>query len=255
MYAVAGICFSCCLRAQPLNEYQRSWFIQSGDTLPYRILFPENYDASKEYPLIVFLHGRGESGRDNQKQLQHGAGLFLTDSVRRNHPAIVVFPQCAADDYWSNVHTISDEKGKRDFYFVKEGPPSRSMELLLGFLENLFVRYKIKASQVYAMGLSMGGMGVFELVRRRPALFAAAIPICGGANPATAAALRHVKWWVFHGAQDDVVDPVFSETMVKALLQQKATVRFTLYPEAKHNSWDAAFAEAGLLDWLFAQHK
>lgn len=251
--AVLLIGFATSLRAQ--NSYQSFRFIQSGDTLPYRLLLPVDFDPNKEYPLLVFLHGRGESGRDNQKQLTHGSKQFLTDSFRQKHPAIIVFPQCAADDYWSNVHTIADEKGKRSFYFVDGEAPSRSLELAMALTRHLMVQYRVKKDQVYAMGLSMGGMGVFEMVRRMPGVFAAAVPICGGAHPATAKSLRKVKWWVFHGAKDDVVLPRYSEEMVDALKKARASVRFTLYPNANHNSWDPAFAEPGLLDWLFDQHK
>lgn len=243
------------LSAQSLDLYKHYKFIQNGDTLPYRLLLPENFNPAQEYPLIIFLHGRGESGRDNQKQLTHGAKLFLADSFRKSHPAIIVFPQCAANDYWSNVHTVADSTGKRSFYFIEDGPPSVSMQLVMGLLDNLPIQFKIKKDQVYAMGLSMGGMGVFELVRRKPDVFAAAIPICGGANPATAKKLRKTSWWVFHGAKDDVVLPHLSEDMVAALKKQKAKVRFTLYPDANHNSWDPAFAEPGLMDWLFSQRK
>lgn len=255
LYVIACICFSCTVFSQSLDEYKSFRFIQNGDTLPYRVLLPEMYDDTKEYPLIIFLHGRGESGRDNQKQLTHGAKLFLSDSFRKAYPAIVVFPQCAATDYWSNVHTVADATGKRAFYFVEDGPASRSMSLLLSLTDNLFVQYRVKKDQVYAMGLSMGGMGVFELVRRKPGLFAAAIPICGGAHPATAKSLRKVKWWIFHGAKDDVVKPELSSQMVAALRRQKAAVRFTLYPDANHNSWDPAFAEPDLMHWLFTQRK
>ena len=99
----------------------------------------------------------------------------------------------------------------------------------------------------------MGGMGTFEIVRRNPKLFAAAFPICGGAHPAIASKLKKTKWWVFHGGKDDIVLPRYSEEMVKALEGVKATVKYTLYPNANHNSWDPAFAEPGLLSWLFSQ--
>lgn len=240
---------------QDLSAYGKEWFIQNGDTLPYRILLPESYDAAKTYPLVLFLHGRGESGSDNEKQLTHGAKMFLRDSIRKNYPAIVVFPQCAVDSYWSNVQTIKNEKGKRTFYFVPDGPPSLSMQLLMGLLDNIRVRYKTNDKQVYVMGLSMGGMGTFELVKRKPGVFAAAIPICGGANPETASKLKKAKWWIFHGAKDDVVPPENSEVMVDALQKIKASVKFTLYPNANHNSWDPAFAEPGLFSWLFSQQK
>ncbi|MES2881984.1 MAG: phospholipase, partial [Bacteroidota bacterium] len=89
--------------AQNMDLYQKHLYISGTDTLPYRLLLPENYDASKKYPLIYFLHGAGERGNDNEKQLVHGAKLFLKDSVRRNFPAIIVFPQCPSNSFWSNV--------------------------------------------------------------------------------------------------------------------------------------------------------
>ena len=101
----------------------------------------------------------------------------------------------------------------------------------------------------------MGGMGTFELVQRNPSTFAAAFPICGGANPRTVSKLKKTAWWVFHGAKDDVVPPIYSEQMVNALKEKKAEVLFRLYPDANHNSWDAAFAEKDLLPWLFSHHK
>ena len=101
----------------------------------------------------------------------------------------------------------------------------------------------------------MGGMGTFEIVRRNPKLFAAAFPICGGGEPTTASVMKKTKWWVFHGGKDDVVPPGLSEKMVDALKAAKASVKFTLYPDANHNSWDPAFAEPELLPWLFKQKK
>jgi|SRR6218665_61363 len=246
--------FTAATNAQNRGLYEKFQFIQNGDTLPYRILLPENYDSSKAYPLVLFLHGRGESGNDNERQLANGSALFLRDSVRKKYPAIVVFPQCAANSYWSNVHTVADSKGRRTFYFVPDGEASSSMKLLLSFTSNLEVRYKIKKDQIYVMGLSMGGMGTFEIVRRKPGYFAAAIPICGGADPTTALSMKRTKWWIFHGGKDDVVPTVFSEKMQAALKKAGATVKYTLYPEANHNSWDPAFAEPDLLRWLFSQH-
>lgn len=243
--------------AQDKNLYEKHWFIQNGDTMPYRLLLPENYDASKQYPLVVFLHGRGESGSDNQKQLAHGSALFLRDSIRKNYPAIVVFPQCSNESYWSNVQATNtgERNSKRTFFFVPDGPASSAMTMMMSLTDHILLQYPVAKEQVYVMGLSMGGMGTFELVRRKPGVFAAAIPICGGANPATAKQLRKTKWWVFHGGKDDVVLPAFSENMVAALKKAKAPVQFTLYPNANHNSWDPAFAEPNLLRWLFAQKK
>jgi len=241
--------------SQDLSLYQKKYMVQGGDTLPYRLLLPKDYDSTKTYPVIFFLHGAGERGIDNQKQLVHGGKLFLKDEVRENYKAIVVFPQCPADDYWGNMLRMHGDNEKRTFYFLEEGSPGKYMQLLQELVTYVLEKYPAKKDQVYVGGLSMGGMGTFELVKRMPKTFAAAFPICGGANPATAKKLKKVNWWVFHGGKDDVVPPHHSENMVTALKDVGAKVKFTLYPNANHNSWDSAFAEPDLLSWLFAQHK
>lgn len=244
------------LFAQDKSLYEKHWFVQNGDTMPYRVLLPKNFDASKKYPLILLLHGAGERGRDNELQLVHGADLFLRDSIREKYPAIVVFPQCAANSFWSNVKFVFDSATKkRTFNFNVDGEPAVAMKLLLSLIKNLKQNYRLDKHRMYVGGLSMGGMGTFELVRREPALFAAAFPICGGANPATANKLKRTGWWVFHGLKDDVVDPELSKIMAEAIKQQGAEVKLTLYPNANHNSWDSAFAERDLIPWLFTHYK
>ena len=138
---------------------------------------------------------------------------------------------------------------------MKDEKPTRYMQLLNQLVKYVMETYPVNEKQVYAGGLSMGGMGTFELVYRNPGLFAAAFPICGGANTGTAKYMKNVSWWIFHGAKDDVVPPSHSEKMVESLKKAKAKVKFTLYPEANHNSWDPAFAEPKLFDWLFMQVK
>jgi predicted peptidase len=241
--------------AQEINTYSKHWFVMNGDTMPYRILLPENYQPAQKYPLVLFLHGRGESGTDNEKQLANGATLFLETENRLKHKAIVIFPQCAPGSYWSNTQTVYHDslKNKRHFYFIEDGPPSTAMVMAMHLVQNIFERYPVNKQQVYVMGLSMGGMGTFEIVRRMPNVFAAAVPICGGAHPSTAPKLVKTKWWIFHGLKDDLVDPGFSKKMEAALKKSNASVRATYYPDANHNSWDPAFREPGLLDWLFSQ--
>src|SRR5690606_39835255 len=101
------------INAQDLNKYERSTFISKGDTLPYRILFPQNFDPAKKYPLVLFLHGSGERGNNNEAQLIHGGKLFLKDEIRNNFPAIVVFPQCPKESYWSNVEIKTNRSEER----------------------------------------------------------------------------------------------------------------------------------------------
>jgi predicted peptidase len=220
------------------------------------LLLPKNYDATKKYPLVLLLHGSGERGNNNEAQLVHGWKLFLQDSVRDKYPAIVVFPQCPRNSYWSSVQFVFDSSTKkRAFNFPAESKPTIAMKMVISLLDELEDSYKLDKDRLYVGGLSMGGMGTFEVVKRRPKYFAAAFPICGGANPETAKKINRPKWWVFHGAKDDVVPPESSVVMVDALKKAGADVKFTLYPNANHNSWDDAFAEKDLLPWLFSQHK
>lgn len=239
------------LSAQDFSKFDKGGFVDKKDTIAYRILFPENFDPSKQYPVVFFLHGRGESGNDNEKQLTNGAKLFLKNEVRQQYPAIIIFPQCTADSYWANVKIEADSAGKRHFDFVKGGEPTKAMKALLGMIDNMLDKPYIDKAQVYAGGLSMGGMGVYELLRRKPKTFAAAFAICGGDNLANINKYKHVPLWIFHGGKDSIVDPAFSTAIANQLKIVGKEVKFTLYPDANHNSWDSAFAEPELVPWLF----
>ncbi|HEV7621322.1 MAG TPA: dienelactone hydrolase family protein, partial [Flavisolibacter sp.] len=214
-----------------------------------------NFQSSKKYPLIVFLHGSGERGRDNEKQLMHGGDLFMRPDVRLQFPAIVVFPQCPDGATWANYLSAIGADGQRSFDFGENRPPTRPMILLQQLIATLQKDYPVDDKKIYIGGLSLGGMGTYELARRNPKLIAAAFPICGAADSSIAVKVNKINWWIFHGAKDNVVPPVYSIKIAEELKKQKANVRFTLYPEANHNSWDSAFAEKDLLPWLFAQHR
>lgn len=239
---------------QDHSMYEKKWLVQGGDTLPYRLLMPLHYDSTRSYPVIFFLHGAGERGSDNERQLIHGSKLFANHELRAKYPAFVIIPQCSRESYWSNVLRLYSA-ADRSFEFLADSPPTRYMELLMELVRYTLRSLPVQKQQVYVGGLSMGGMGTFELVRRMPKTFAAAFPICGGGHTATAKKMKKVNWWVFHGAKDDVVPPLYSERMVKALQSAGANVKFTLYPHANHNSWDPAFAEPELFPWLFSQTK
>jgi len=94
--------------AQDLEMYERKLYVSKADSLPYRILYPENFNPTQKYPLVIVLHGAGERGNNNEPQLVYGAKLFLEPENRQQYPAIVVFPQCPQDSYWSNVNIVRD---------------------------------------------------------------------------------------------------------------------------------------------------
>lgn len=243
-----------CVKAQDLSAYQKKWFVSGGDTMPYRLLLPENFDTGKNYPVLFFLHGSGERGNDNESQLAHAGKVFTAEAFRKKYQAIVIFPQASAEGYWSNVERHEDDPVLINRYrFKNGGAPNRDMLMLMRLVRTLLQEFHPLKGQVYVGGLSMGGMGTFELVSRMPGTFAKAFAICGGANPAIAPKLSGTKWRVYHGMKDDVVSSSFSINMVKAMRRQGINADLTIFPKANHNAWDPALADEKLMPWLFGK--
>ncbi len=241
--------------AQDRDLFERKEFISKGDTLRYRILYPEGFSEAKEYPLIFVLHGAGERGRDNEAQLIHGSSLFLKDSIRKNFPAVVVFPQVEPEDYWAKVEVKRDTIPLQ-FNFRNTDSPTKAMRLLLQLTDELAAKNYTDNDRIYVGGLSMGGMGTYEIIYRKPEFFAAAFAICGGADPAILQKYPvGFPIWIFHGEKDDVVPPHFSKTMAREINSNGGNAKLSLYPNDNHNSWASAFSEPYLLPWLWAQEK
>lgn len=225
-----------------------SLFLKKVNGLPYRWLSPARLAEGKRYPLVVFLHGSGERGTDNEKNLLYVSPLFLLDTVREKFPCFVLLPQCPLDDRWS--HMENTPMGLR-----MQETPSAALAHVARLIDQVVKENPIDTRRIYIGGLSMGGYGTWEMVARYPRLFAAAFPICGGADITTAPQLRHLPIWAFHGALDAVVPADYSRTMIKALRQAHGKPRYTEYPLADHNSWVPALAEPELLPWLFSNRR
>ena len=251
----ACLLLSTSVMAQHHGAFQKFEYVQGTDTLPYRLLLPATYshfDTSTKYPLIIFLHGSGERGNNNNSQLNHGGRLFTTDSIMLNYPAIVLFPQCAAKSRWSNFRMRKDTVTKiPEITFQPDLPPTKDMQLLTRLLAELDTTYFIDTQRIYVGGLSLGGMGTYDIVYRNPDKFAAAFPICGAEDPAAAKHMTGTAWWIFHGQKDSGVSVKYAQAMDSALKKEGADVKLTIYPEDGHNSWDDAFKEPGLFAWMF----
>jgi predicted peptidase len=237
-----------------LDIFEKKEFFYNGNTLPYRILYPANYDKNKKYPLLLFLHGAGERGKDNEKQLGHGGKLFITEDSRKNFPAIVVLPQCPEESFWAVTRIDrSVQPFKIDFDYTAQ--PNWPLAAANELVKKIITEGSVDKSRVYITGLSMGGMGTFESVYRNPDLYAAALPICGGGDVASYdRRVSKTAFWVFHGAADAVVNVKLSQEMVGKLKALKAEVKYSEYPGVNHNSWDNAFAEKDYLSWMLS-HK
>ena len=241
--------------SQNLESYQYKNYVDSGDTLNYRMLIPKDFDKNKKYPLVLFMHGAGERGNDNKAQLIHGASLFLKEENRRLYNSFVIFPQCDSNDYWANINYSHKENGL-GFSFKENPKPLKSLSLVIKLMDSIVQNKNVDTNRVYITGLSMGGMGTFELLYHRPTMFAAALPICGGANPKLINSnKKNIPIWIFHGSNDTVVNPIYSVKMVEAFLKEGGTPKFTLYDNTGHDSWNKAFIEPDFLKWMFDKVK
>lgn len=252
---LALIIYTHCSQAQDFSAYQKHVFIHGADTLRYRILYPENYKPTP-YPLVVFLHGAGERGNDNEHQLDLGASLFLKDSLRKQFPAIVIFPQCPFDSTWNRFTTGQDttDTYNRSLDTSALTTPERLVKLLMDSLATNNIADK---KRIYIGGLSLGGFGTYDLVIHYPGYFAAAFSICGQANLRLfTEKARNVPLWIFHGEVDNVIPVTPNRELYKSLKHHGAkNVKYTEYPGVYHNSWVNAFAEPNLLPWLFSFKK
>ena len=244
--------------AQDSTLYKKQVFRKGKDSLNYRIMYPSKYDVNKKYPVILFLHGAGERGSDNKKQLVHGANLFADSVNRAKFPSFVIIPQCPEGDFWAKIER--DQAPNSDtlggFHFISEGNIGKALGLVVNLIDSFAKTPQVNTKKIYIGGLSMGGMGTFELLWRKPNFFAAGFPICGGGDPAKVSVYaKNFPIWVFHGDSDPVVPVSNSRLMVNELKKAGANVTYSEYPGVAHNSWDNAFAEPDLLPWLFAQEK
>lgn len=245
------------ISAQDLKVFQKETFKDAtGNTLPYRILYPKEYDKNKAYPLILFLHGMGERGSNNEAQLNHVAPLLLAEREKGENETIVILPQCNENDMWVNEDLRANLKDFKNLYVEKEYAPTQSMQLVEKLLDKMISLPQVDKNRVSIMGLSMGGFGTLDLLSRRPNTFIKAAPICGGG--VMAFANRYVGSTaikLFHGADDSVVTPDLSRALYDRLQALGAEVSYTEYPGVNHNSWDNAFKEPNLIKWLTTPSK
>ena len=258
--AVAVLAMSGCASAptsfaRAHGEFVKREVTVAGQTRGYQVFVPKHDASAAPLPIILFLHGSGERGSDNEVQATVGLPAYVRKHMD-DFPAIVVIPQAPNDSEWTE----------------DAGP------IALAALDAATREFHGDAKRTYLTGLSMGGYGTWELALQQPTRYAALVPICGGLTvdwtdkrptmqahsvadsqdpfAATAQALKNVPTWIFHGAKDDAVPPAQSRRMYAALQAAHApNAHYTEFPDANHNSWDPAYATPELWTWLFQQHQ
>lgn len=223
-----------------------------GNEINYRILKPADYDSSKSYPLVLFMHGAGERGSDNYSQLKWGVSHFAEPKMREKYPAFVVAPQVPEGEYWST--TLESIRDTTSLSVIMQEEPAEPMRLTMELLEQLQERFSIDSNRLYVTGISMGGFGTFDLIERHPNMFAAAVPICGGGDITRAYFLIDMPIWIFHGAEDEVVLPEYSRNIVDAIRVAGGSPGYTEYPDEDHiGAWVQAYNNPHLYEWMFSK--
>jgi len=215
----------------------------------YRLLGPASITPGTRYPLVIFLHGAGERGNDNLSQLKYFPTWIAEQSARQAHPCFVLAPQCRDEQKWVDVDWSKIES-------TPQSPtPTVDMLAVIAALEDTLQREPIDPARIYLTGLSMGGYGSWDLAARMPDRFAAVLPICGGGDEATAAKIKDLPIWCFHGDADTAVRVERSRTMIEALRAAGGAPKYSELAGVGHDSWTPAYRDPDVLTWLFAQKK
>ncbi|MEE0927873.1 MAG: prolyl oligopeptidase family serine peptidase [Acutalibacteraceae bacterium] len=194
--------------------------------IKYLTSLPEDFKETQKYPLVIFLHGAGT--RSDNTELLRANPCFVNLTERQTRGYILVAPLCSVNN-WNEI-----------------------MSELISLTESLVELPFVDKTRVYLTGNSMGGYGTWELGALRPKLFAALMPVCGGGIPWRAEALKTLPIRTFHGLRDEVVDPIESLQMAKAVNKKGGRAELILFPECEHNCWDAVYTDEKNYDWLLS---
>ena len=230
MFIVATLQLAVPVSAQSLDPSDLRLLRRSLNERPYRLWVPEDYDGSRSYPLVLFLHGGAGRGRDNERHLLDGNGMlvnmFVTTQPR--FPSIVLAPQ------------TSSEHG---------------VEPTLAVLRHVLKEYRVDRTRIYLIGQSLGGYGALDVLASEPTLFAAAVVIAAGGQESRVGRYAMLPTWFFHGERDDVVPVEQARSTVAAIKRAGGPVRYTEYKGEGHGLAWLVVREDALIPWIFSQRR
>lgn len=245
------------------DKFQKKIFTDStGTLLPYRMICPDESkpddpfssdpqktsDDSTKYPVLLFLHGAGERGSDNEANLSYIDKVF-GDRLQKAHPCYVIVPQCAEKYRWCETDWTLP-------YHTMPRTMSKYLAAANQLLDSVLVLPNADRNRVYVTGMSMGGFGTWDIICRYPAKFAAAMPICGGADEKEACKIKNIPIRTFHGATDKLVKVSRSRNIDNAIRRcGGSNCHYTEFPNMGHLIWDKVYSNFDNLEWLFQNHK
>ena len=219
------------------DRLTEEWEKMEYESLKFRFYSEKKMSPKKRYPIMIFLHGKGSGGTDNEKQLNGIVRNFAAGKFHKKNPSFIFAPQCP-----------DDSKGWRGEY----------LDDVIGLLKTAIKDLPVDEDRIYITGISMGGFGTWSALAEAPELFAAAVPVCGGGNPATARTIKDIPIWTHHGVADPVVSVEFTRRMVEALKKEQGNIKYTEYDEAsgiKHDAWTPCYSNPKVYEWMYEQQK
>jgi poly(3-hydroxybutyrate) depolymerase len=222
--------------AVSVDNFVARWFTNAQGVLPYRLFIPTNYTSAEGFPLVLFLHGLGESGSDNRYQLvgQTGALVFAAETNQLEHPSFMAAPQCPVGYSWADS----------------------SIRLrVFGMINALQAEFSLDTNRFYITGLSLGGNGTWDYIAQYPGMYAAAVPMSGWGNSALASRMTQIAIWNFHAANDSTVDVSNSRSMIGAIRRLGGKPIYTEYANGGHVIWTPAYNTPVLMEWVYAQRR
>ncbi|HEX3600181.1 MAG TPA: prolyl oligopeptidase family serine peptidase [Lacipirellulaceae bacterium] len=247
------------LNIEPGKQLPQSVIVHVGSgteardvTIRYYLFVPQNYKPTGDkWPLLLFLHGAGESSNDDLSRAKiHGPAKMVES--RPDFPFVLITPQCPPTPGYDPLHPPKEISPQLLDALGHAWKP----EELIKLVDHVAGKLNIDADHLYVTGLSMGGYGTWRLVAAYPDRFAAAVPICGGGDAdELAKPLSKVPIWAFHGAKDTTVPPKASRDIVDAVRREHGDIEYTVYPDAGHDAWTATYNNPKVYDWLLSHRR
>lgn len=235
-----------CCASFALEPEAREWTAKDGTVVKYRWCAPQKVEAGKSYPLVLFLHGSGERGSDNKAQIKHGVVPILEGAEKLGQPIFLIAPQCPLERWWSPINRETGRLAEAD-------KPNPLLAAILALVDDSEAKNPVDPKRFYVTGLSMGGFATWDLLGRVPDRIAAAIPICGGGDPALARRFKNVPIWAFHGEADASVPVQRTHEMIDALENAGGKPKSTFYPGVNHDSWTRTYSDPTVIRWMLDQ--
>lgn len=243
-------------RLKTVDVYQRGEYVSDdGTVIPYRYYLPKGYDRSKKYPIVLYMHGNGSRGTDNERHLRSDGAALHNAIFASKYDCIILAPQCTDRSMWCDIRSAA---GSAAFFDREMGVELRAAVRLY---DKFISEHSVDENRQYAIGMSCGGAALWELMYNFPGKFTATIPIAGalqydGAELYAKSGVGDTVVWAFHGTADKTCNVEATRALVRSLSAVGSDITYTEVKGDSHgNIWIDAAEEVGIIDWLFSQTK